>query len=109
LGPPSENPNWLLWENVLRLVFGIEEIASIKPIIAKIFIQRAVDTVGARFSNDIDSATGAAAILGFGAVDNRQLLDCIHRQDCRGRAEHAALINSWEISIPIVHVCTVDR
>ena len=53
--PTKRETKLVVVKNVLCLVFGVEEIASIKLVVAKIFIRRAVNAVGARLGNDVHS------------------------------------------------------
>src|SRR5260370_22330663 len=93
----------------LRRTHGIKEVSGVERVVAKIFVNAAVDAVGPRLRNQVDGGAGAAAILGFRSVDDGNFLQRVHGKNGRRRSEYAALVDGRQIAVAIVHVGAVEE
>ena len=96
-------------KDILRLVGSIEEIARIQRIVAEIFVDSAVESIGSRFGNNIDSSAGVASEFCLRAIRHGNFLQGVQRQDGGWSAEHTPLINRRQIAITVVHVGAVEQ
>ena len=92
-----------------RIGFDVEDVARVEHIVAQEFKHRAVNIIGARFSNQVYNRAGVAPVLGLEVRQHRRFGDGFDGQDGCGRAEDAGFVDGRQVAIAVVHVCAVEQ
>ena len=88
---------------------GIEIIAGVEGGVAEEFESRAVELVGAAFGDDVDDATGAAAVFRFEVGSDAKFGDGFDGENRCGGAERAGFVDGGVIAVAVVHVRAVEQ
>src|SRR6266403_482160 len=87
----------------------VKKVPSVKRVVAEILEPGAMKLVRSTLCHDVDHRAAVSSVLCLEVRKYAHLANSVDWQNCRRRGEHATLVDSWVITVAVVHVRAVEQ
>ena len=102
-------PKLVVAKSIFGLAHIVKKIPRVQHRVAKIFKYAAVKLIGSAPGDDAYHRAGIPPVLRFKVRKHIQLLNRVLGKYRSGNAKHSALVDRWQIPVPVVHVRAVEQ